>query len=191
MEPGIFCRAFLAQFAPGRGLNVHHALLCLSNGLLDRDSPPYRAVAADIGSVAFLDARLLRIYSVIGLMRAMGPLTSCCNLLVSLTSHWLQGSDFAIVRMHCLLPLMILPLYAALTRMDHTLHRLHLTWCDGFTVFRTVTLPLSAGVIAGCILMFVPAFGEYMVPTLLGSPELVMAPDLDVYAGKVLPGHRR
>ena len=107
----------------------------------------------------------------------------------------LRGSDFAIYfgMYITYLPLMILPLYAALTRMDHTLHEAASDLgANGFTVFRTVTFPLSLpGVIAGCILVFVPAFGEYMVPTLLGSPEHKMmgAKIWDVYAKeKFLPG---
>ena len=160
-------------------------------------SPPRRQLLLLIlVLLPFWTPSLLRIYSVIGLMRGDGAINQLLQFVGFIDQPLrLRGSDFAIYfgMYITYLPLMILPLYAALTRMDHTLHEAASDLgANGFTVFRTVTFPLSLpGVIAGCILVFVPAFGEYMVPTLLGSPEHKMmgAKIWDVYAKeKFLPG---
>jgi putrescine transport system permease protein len=74
------------------------------------------------------------------------------------------------------LPFMILPLYANLERLDPDL--LEAAADLGSRprqVFRDVTLPLSfPGVVAGCLLVFIPAMGEFVIPTLLGGPESLM-----------------
>ena len=74
------------------------------------------------------------------------------------------------------LPLMILPLYATLTRLDHSLHEAAADLgASAVTIFRTITLPLSLpGIIAGCLLVFIPAVGEFVIPALLGGPDQVM-----------------
>jgi spermidine/putrescine transport system permease protein len=79
------------------------------------------------------------------------------------------------------LPLMVLPLYAALERMDWTLVEAAEDLGDRpFTAFRRVTLPLVLpGVIVGCLLVFIPLTGEYLIPVILGG-------DLTVYAGNLI-----
>ena len=79
------------------------------------------------------------------------------------------------------LPLMILPLYAALERMDWTLVDAAGDLGDRpLTAFRRVTLPLvMPGVIVGCLLVFIPLTGEYLIPVILGG-------DLTVYAGNLI-----
>jgi putrescine transport system permease protein len=71
---------------------------------------------------------------------------------------------------------MILPLYASLEKLDGSL--LDAAADLGARPARTfidVTLPLSApGIIAGCMLVFIPAMGEYVIPTLLGGPDSLM-----------------
>ncbi|MEL6934094.1 MAG: ABC transporter permease subunit, partial [Pseudomonadota bacterium] len=74
------------------------------------------------------------------------------------------------------LPFMILPIYANLVKLDEDL--LEASSDLGATpikTFVTVTLPLSApGIIAGCLLVFIPAIGEFVIPELLGSSETQM-----------------
>jgi spermidine/putrescine transport system permease protein len=79
------------------------------------------------------------------------------------------------------LPLMVLPLYAALERMDWSLVDAAEDLGDTpFQAFRRVTLPLVLpGVIAGCLLVFIPLTGEYLIPVILGG-------DLTVFAGNLL-----
>ena len=79
------------------------------------------------------------------------------------------------------LPLMVLPLYAALERMDWSLVDAAQDLGDNaFQAFRRVTLPLvMPGVLAGSLLTFIPLTGEYLVPVILGG-------DLTVYAGNLI-----
>lgn len=69
------------------------------------------------------------------------------------------------------LPFMVLPIYASLERADHrVIEAGQDLYANGFTTFRTVTLPMSMpGVIAGTLLTFIPAAGDYVNADLLGS----------------------
>ncbi len=77
------------------------------------------------------------------------------------------------------LPFMVLPLYAALERMDWSLvEAARDLYADGWTAFRTVTWPLSRpGVIAGSILVFIPALGAYVTPAILGGARTTLLGD--------------
>ena len=74
------------------------------------------------------------------------------------------------------LPLMILPLFVALERIDPSLlDAASDLGASGHRVFRRVVLPLAApGIVAGCILVGVPATGEYMIPAILGGGKTLM-----------------
>jgi spermidine/putrescine transport system permease protein len=79
------------------------------------------------------------------------------------------------------LPLMVLPLYAALERMDWSLVEAAQDLGDNaLQAFRRVTLPLVVpGILAGSLLVFIPLTGEYLIPTILGG-------DLTIYAGNLI-----
>jgi spermidine/putrescine transport system permease protein len=79
------------------------------------------------------------------------------------------------------LPLMILPVYAALERMDWSLVEAAYDLGDGpFRAFRRVTLPLVLpGIVAGSLLVFIPLTGEYLIPVILGG-------DKTMYAGQLI-----
>ena len=74
------------------------------------------------------------------------------------------------------LPLMILPLYAVMIRLDDDLLDAAADLgASRVQVFRTIVLPLTfPGIIAGSLLVFIPAVGEFVIPALLGGPEQVM-----------------
>ena len=74
------------------------------------------------------------------------------------------------------LPYMVLPLYAFLVKMDRTLpEAARDLGAQPWEVFFTVTLPLSLpGIAAGCLLVFIPSVGEYVIPELLGSASDLM-----------------
>lgn len=71
------------------------------------------------------------------------------------------------------LPLMVFPLYVALERMDKRLVEASKDLGAGrFATFRQVTLPLTLpGVMTGCLLVFIPLTGEYLIPTILGGSK--------------------
>ena len=74
------------------------------------------------------------------------------------------------------LPFMILPLYTNLVKMDLTLLEAAADLgCRPWKSFLQITLPLSLpGIIAGCMLVFIPAVGEFVIPSLLGDPGMLM-----------------
>jgi spermidine/putrescine transport system permease protein len=74
------------------------------------------------------------------------------------------------------LPFMTLPLYASIDRIDpRTLEASGDLYANGFTTFRKVTLPLSMpGVVAGTLLTFIPAAGDYVNAEILGGPNNTM-----------------
>ena len=73
-------------------------------------------------------------------------------------------------------PFMILPLYANLVKMDvRLLEAAHDLGASGWHTFWGVTVPLSrSGIVAGCLLVFIPALGEFVIPSLLGGAENLM-----------------
>lgn len=74
------------------------------------------------------------------------------------------------------LPFMILPIYAALDRLDESLiEAAEDLGCSRLKAFWLVTIPLSRnGIIAGCFLVFIPALGEFVIPSLLGGSGTLM-----------------
>jgi spermidine/putrescine transport system permease protein len=74
---------------------------------------------------------------------------------------------------------MVLPLYAALERMDWRLvEAARDLYASGWSAFRKVTFPISLpGVIAGSILVFIPSLGAYVTPALLGGARTVLMGD--------------
>ncbi|WP_454848246.1 ABC transporter permease subunit [Rhizobium binxianense] len=74
------------------------------------------------------------------------------------------------------LPFMVLPLYSALEKMDGTLiEAAQDLGCTPIQAFWRVTFPLSIpGVVAGCMLVFIPAVGEFVIPDLLGGSQTLM-----------------
>jgi putrescine transport system permease protein len=122
---------------------------------------------------------LLRVYAWMGLLNNYGVIN---NLLMwlGLIDHpiAIMYTDYAIFigLTYSYLPFMILPLYATLERMDLDLIDAALDLGATRTqAFWDVTWPLARpGVIAGCLLVFIPAMGEYVIPYLLGGPESLL-----------------
>lgn len=127
----------------------------------------------------FWTSSLLRIYALIGLLNPNGFINSLL-LWIGIIEKPLKmmQTEFSVYMGMLLtyLPLMILPLYATLTRLDQTLNEAAADLgASSFTIFRTITLPLSLpGIIAGCLLVFIPAVGEFVIPALLGGPDQLM-----------------
>ena len=122
---------------------------------------------------------LLRVYAWMGLLNNYGVINSLLMWL-GLIDHpiAIMYTDYAIFigLTYSYLPFMILPLYATLERMDLDLIDAALDLGATRTqAFWDVTWPLARpGVIAGCLLVFIPAMGEYVIPYLLGGPESLL-----------------
>lgn len=93
-------------------------------------------------------------------------------------STTLTSTSFAVIMglTYNFLPFMTLPLYASLERIDpRTMEASGDLYANGLTTFRKVTLPLSMpGVVAGTLLTFIPAAGDYVNAAILGNPNTKM-----------------
>ncbi len=122
---------------------------------------------------------LLRVYAWIGLLNTNGVINSVL-LWIGLIDQPLSliYNDFAVYLgiVYSYLPFMILPLYANLERMDLDLHDAASDLgAKPWQTFVDITLPLSRpGIIAGCLLVFIPAIGEFIIPALLGASDTLM-----------------
>ena len=122
---------------------------------------------------------LLRVYAWMGLLNNYGVVNNAL-LAIGLIDQPLQliYTDFAVYigLVYSYLPFMILPLYATLERMDpDLLDAAQDLGASPSQAFRDITWPLARpGVIAGCLLVFIPAMGEYVIPYLLGGPDSMM-----------------
>ena len=129
--------------------------------------------------VPFWTSFVVRTYALVNLLSDDGPIAGRCGDLGSSTSAQTplqpaRRSTIGIV--YTYLPLMILPLFVALGahRPRPPAGRLRPRRV-ALGVFRRVILPLSApGIIAGCILVGVPATGEYVIPAILGGDKTLM-----------------
>ena len=144
-----------------------------------RSSAKVRTILLILVLLPFWTSSLLRMYALIGLLNPNGFVNSILMWfgLIDQPIAMMQ-TEFSVYlgMMMTYLPLMILPLYATLTRMDHTLHEAAADLgANSFTIFTTITVPLSmSGIIAGCLLVFIPAVGEFVIPALLGGPDQLM-----------------
>ncbi|MGL4564316.1 MAG: ABC transporter permease subunit [Halioglobus sp.] len=129
---------------------------------------------------------LVRIYAWMGLLRNNGIIN---NVLLSLglvdEPIRLLNTELAVYIgiVYCYLPFLILPLYANLVKLDNRLLEAAADLGAGPVArFMRITLPLSrGGIIAGCMLVFIPVVGEFVIPELMGGTETLMI-------GKVLWG---
>ncbi len=127
----------------------------------------------------FWTSFLIRVYAWIAILKPEGLLN---QLLLSL--HLIDNplivlntnTAVYIGIVYSYLPFMVLPLYSALEKMDGTLiEAAQDLGCTPIRAFWRVTFPLSIpGVIAGCMLVFIPAVGEFVIPDLLGGSQTLM-----------------
>jgi putrescine transport system permease protein len=122
---------------------------------------------------------LLRIYAWIGLLNTNGIINNALMSIGLITEPLsLLYNDFAVYIgiAYSYLPFMILPLYATLEQLNLDLNDAAADLgARRWQVFLDVTLPLSKpGLIAGCLLVFIPAIGEFVIPALLGGSDTLM-----------------
>ena len=122
---------------------------------------------------------LLRVYAWIGLLNTNGIINNALMSIGLITEPLsLLYNDFAVYIgiAYSYLPFMILPLYATLEQLDLDLNDAAADLgARRWQVFLDVTLPLSKpGLIAGCLLVFIPAIGEFVIPALLGGSDTLM-----------------
>ena len=127
----------------------------------------------------FWTSFLIRVYAWKVLLQGNGPINALLMYL-GIVDEPVQMlyTDFAIYLgiVYSYLPFMVLPLYAAIERLDLTLNEAAANLgAPPWRVFAQITLPLSLpGIIAGCGLVFIPAVGEFVIPEMLGGPNAAM-----------------
>ena len=175
---------YLAAYVNSLKVAAVSTLFCLLIGYpmaygIARAPAGWRIVLLMLVILPFWTSFLIRVYAWIGLLQGNGLIN---HLLLSIglidQPLVLLHSNFAVYLgiVSSYLPFMILPLYATLVRMDLTLLEAAADLgCPPWKAFLTVTLPLSMpGVIAGSLLVFIPAVGEFVIPDLLGGPDSLM-----------------
>ncbi|ATB65224.1 putrescine transport system permease protein [Pseudomonas sp. TE6283] len=124
-------------------------------------------------------AILIRVYAWMGILSNNGLLNSFL-LWLGVIDQPLQilNTNLAVYIgvVYSYLPFMILPLYANLVKHDQSLlEAASDLGSSTFNSFWKITVPLSKnGIIAGCMLVFIPVVGEFVIPELLGGPETLM-----------------
>lgn len=159
-------------------------IICLLIGYpmaygIARATPARRNILLMLVILPFWTSFLLRVYAWMGLLGKNGIINSA---LISIgiidTPMQLLYTDVAVYLgiVYTYIPFMILPLYANLEKMDTSLHDAAADLgARPWQVFLNITLPLSMpGIIAGSLLVFIPAIGEYVIPALLGGLDSLM-----------------
>jgi putrescine transport system permease protein len=159
-------------------------LICLLIGYpmayaIARTSKNVQNILLLIIILPFWTSFLLRVYALEGIIREHGLLNQWLLWMGIIHQplklmHTTTAVYLGIV--YSYLPFMVLPLFATLEKLDHTL--LEASGDLGsppWRAFLDVTLPLSMpGIIAGSMLVFIPAIGEFVIPSLLGGPGNLM-----------------
>jgi putrescine transport system permease protein len=159
-------------------------VLCLLIGYpmaygIARSAPAWRNLLLLLVMLPFWTSFLLRVYAWIGILKNNGVIN---NFLM-----WTGLIDDPIVMLqtnfavyigivYSYLPFMVLPLYTAIEKLDLTLLEAAADLgCRPIKAFFRITVPLTrSGIIAGCMLVFIPAVGEFVIPALLGGPDTLM-----------------
>jgi putrescine transport system permease protein len=159
-------------------------VLCLLLGYpmayyIARQPPRRRNVLLLAVILPFWISFLLRVYAWIGLLNNRGVINEALIWLGVIDQPiQLLYNDFAVYLgiVYSYLPFMILPLYANLERHDpNLLDAASDLGARRNRAFLDVTLPLSVpGIIGGCLLVFIPAVGEFTIPALLGGADTLM-----------------
>jgi putrescine transport system permease protein len=159
-------------------------LVCLALGYpmayaIARTSKSTQSILLLFIILPFWTSFLLRVYALEGIIRETGLLNSALIWLGIIHKplqimHTTLAVYLGII--YSYLPFMVLPLFATLEKLDHSLNEAAADLgSPPWRTFLDVTLPLSVpGIIAGSMLVFIPAVGEFVIPTLLGGPDNLM-----------------
>lgn len=187
----------LNPFSDGRGQNIYlltywlsvktaltTTLICLLLGYpiayaISRAHPSIRNGLLLAIMLPFWTSFLLRVYAWMGLLGHNGIINNLLldyGIISEPLNLFYNSFSLNLVMVYAYLPFMILPLYTQLAKLDHRLLEAASDLGAGpIKAFLTITLPLSkTGIIAGSMLVFVPAVGEFVIPELVGGPENLM-----------------
>ena len=183
-DRALFQTLYIEAYVRSVGYALVTAVLCLVLGypfayFLARSPASVRPALLMLVMLPFWTSFLLRVYAWKGILGDQGVLNQALMALglVSEPVQMLYTNVSMLVGMtYVYLPFMILPLYANLVKMDvRLLEAAYDLGTTPFKAFWLITVPLSkAGIVAGFMLVFIPALGEFVIPSLLGGPENLM-----------------
>lgn len=127
----------------------------------------------------FWTSFLIRVYAWIGILKPEGLLNQLLMSIGLIDDPLIilnTNTAVYIGIVYSYLPFMVLPIYSALEKMDYTLiEAAQDLGCPQITAFWKITFPLAIpGIVAGCLLVFIPAVGEFVIPDLLGGSRTLM-----------------
>ncbi|APZ52348.1 ABC transporter permease subunit [Salipiger abyssi] len=144
-----------------------------------RAAPEWRPTLLMLVILPFWTSFLIRVYSWMGILSTEGVLNTVL-LKIGIISEPLMimntPTAVYIGIVYTYLPFMVLPIYSALEKMDESLiEAAEDLGCSKLAAFWLVTWPLSKnGIVAGSFLVFIPALGEFVIPSLLGGSGTLM-----------------
>jgi putrescine transport system permease protein len=144
-----------------------------------RAAPERRPLLLMLVVLPFWTSFLIRVYAWMGLLDENGLLNQFLRWSgIAADPGTILGTEWAVHLgiVYAYLPFMVLPLYAVLEKLDVSLLEAAADLgARPIAAFLTITLPLSLpGIIAGCLLVFIPAVGEFVIPDLLGGTDTLM-----------------
>lgn len=153
------------------GFPIAHAMARAPRG--------WRTMLLALVILPFWTSFLIRIYAWIGILKPEGLLNQLLTFLgvISQPLDILNTETAVFIGIvYAYLPFMVLPLYATLEKLDESLIEAALDLgCPPWRAFWAITVPLAKpGIIAGSLLCFIPAVGEFVIPDLLGGSETLM-----------------
>ena len=159
-------------------------LLCLLIGYpiawsIAHSSPSMRNTLLMLVVLPSWTSFLIRVYAWIGILKNNGLINNALmGLDIIKEPLQLMHTDLAVYIgiVYAYLPFMILPLYTALMRVDYSLiEAASDLGARPWKTFLTILLPLTqSGIVAGSMLVFIPAVGEFVIPELLGGPDSLL-----------------
>jgi spermidine/putrescine transport system permease protein len=165
-------------------LSTTTTVLCLGLGyplayFLSRQPPKWQKIGLLAIIVPFWASFVVRTYSLVNLLENGGPVDDVARKLHLVSGHldflYTAGS-IAVGMVYSYIPLMVLPIYVALERIDPALlDAASDLGADASSMFRRVILPLGMpGVVAGAVIVGISATGEYVIPEILGGGKTLM-----------------
>ncbi len=175
---------YIATWLSSLKMAALSTLLCLLMGYplaycIARSNPDTRNLLMMGVMLPFWTSFLIRVYAWIGILKDDGLLNHALmaiGLIHSPLRLYHTDAGVYIGMVYSYLPFMVMPLYAHLVKMDLTLlEAAYDLGAKPWVAFTRITLPLSKnGIVAGSLLVFIPAVGEYVIPELLGGANTLM-----------------
>lgn len=187
-EALVFNADYLSIFANSLLLAVASTVLCLLIGFptayfIATRPERTRTIWLFAVTIPYWVNLLIRTVAMLFLLRDQGPINAFLMKLgvISEPLH-LAYSNFAIGLglFYSYLPFMVLPIYASIERMDFSLvEAAHDLYASRLTTLRRIIIPaVKPGIVAGCLLVFIPSLGAFIAPDILGGGKSLMIGNL-------------